>query len=163
MVLSFIQRWLRTLLRPDWSRCHDFHFIDPVPGLPPHPRINFAGRAPLTRPSSPDSISGSGSGSANCLNSQSTPLLTILPPEIRCQIWEEVMGGHAFHVIIEHGLTLTMDKRKHFLGWRCESANPSACDMQWYGRCRRLAPPLSETELMERKHILALLLTCRRM
>ena len=60
----------------------------PVSGSPP---------APLAaRPSSPHSISGS--GSASCLNSQSTPLLIILPS----QIWEEALWRHAFHLIIAH-------------------------------------------------------------
>jgi hypothetical protein len=170
MVLSFIrrwliglltrsQRWLRNYLRPNRNRCGDFTLVDPLYRFPPEARIDFVGRATLTRPSTPDP--NSSSGSVSCLNSQSTPLLAILPPEIRCQIWEEVLGGHAFHLHIETISNMIMDRRQ-FFGWRCNSPNPSTCDSRGPPILCRLAP-LSGEELMERKHMLALLLTCRRM
>ena len=71
MVLSLVRRWLKTLLNGSRSSGLDLSFEVPVSGSPP------AALAEHYRPSSPHSISGP--GSASCLNSQSTPLLNILP------------------------------------------------------------------------------------
>jgi hypothetical protein len=154
MVLSFVRRWLGTLLKPRKYQCgSDFGVEKHIPSLPSQSLVDFVRRAPLTRPSSPNSVSNYGSSSTSYPNSHSTSLLTILPPEIRCQIWKEVVGGHSFYLIVDQSRRLT--------GWRSGFANPSTCDEPRPRAYRRPTPTLSE-ELWERKNILALLLTCRR-
>jgi hypothetical protein len=94
MVLSLVRRWLKTLLAGSRSSGIDLSFEIPVEVLL---EVPVGGSPPaVNRPSSPHSISGS--GSASCLNSQSTPLLINLP----MSNWEEALWGHAFHLIIAH-------------------------------------------------------------
>lgn len=55
-------------------------------------RIDFQGRVPLTRPSSPNSEDGT--------IEEERPRLMALPSELRMQVWEQVLGGMAFHLFL---------------------------------------------------------------
>lgn len=162
MFWRIVQGWLRARLAPTAWRCAgDFDAGEDIPAWPPQSRIDFAGRKPLTRPSSPDMSSHSDSDSAHDLSPQPTPLLTILPPEIRCQIWKEALGGRSYHFIIRHNRLLS--------SWIYEDTEANPDDSQhWPWRSRpsdphrgyQPRPPVSNEELLERQHVLALLLTC---
>ena len=114
-----------------------------VRGPLPNVQIDFAGRTPLTRPSSPRPVPKDNVGS-KC------PLLT-LPLEIRQQIWEEVIGGgRTFHlVMVERQLKAP----------ECLSPDPVTCN----GGCRRLWDLNSNAVKSSQKFLLPLLLTSRQM
>ena len=68
--------------------------LDPyAAGPPPVARIDFLGRQPLTRPPSQNTIP-----EISSLDSNAQSPLAVFPLEIRQQIWEDVLGGHTFHI-----------------------------------------------------------------
>jgi hypothetical protein len=114
-----------------------------VRGSLPSTQIDFAGRTPLTRPSSPrPALEG---------NVGSKCYLDAFPLEIRQQIWGEVVGGgRTFHlVMVERQLKAP----------ECLSPDPVTCN----GDCRRLWGPNSEAVKSCQKFLLPLLLTSRQM
>ena len=122
-----------------------------IRGPLPDVRIDFAGRTPLTRPSSARPASGDNVGLKCSLGT--------LPLEIRQQIWEEVMdGGRTFHLVMVGGRTfdLVMVERQ-LRAPECLSSDPGHCN----GGCRRLYGP--GVVKSPKKFLLPLLLTCRQM
>jgi hypothetical protein len=112
-------------------------------------KIDFTGRVPLTRPSSPTPVPIP----ENNLGSKS-PLDT-LPLEIRQQIWEEVVaGGRTFHLVM---VEVLLERRLR--APECRSPNPGTCN----GSCRRLGGPSASAVKPGKKFLLPLLLTSRKM
>lgn len=70
-------------------------FSDPGPSA--DAIFDIQGNAILLDPPSPKYISES-----NPNSELDTPVLS-LPPEVRCQIWEEILGGHKIHLEVEKG------------------------------------------------------------
>ena len=146
---TLLPTWLTSLvpsLKPKQRPRRDPFDYDPLP--PPRIRPN---RLPITRPSSPDSVSS--------LNLSSTPqpqslLLEVLPREIRQQIWSHVLGGHTIQLEIV-GASLG--------GLHCLSADPNTCnDRRWGCRTgdRDISPPTLPEKLGK---LSSLLKTCRQM
>lgn len=107
-------------------------------GHPPITRIDLSGeRNPLTRPPSPRLETEIATDlPQECL------LLDVLPLEIRQLIWEEVLGGHYFHLDIQ-SFVLT--------GGLCVAPTPNTC---YNGGCRVQFPD-------EKNLLLPILLSCK--
>ncbi|KAL2076238.1 hypothetical protein VTL71DRAFT_1181 [Oculimacula yallundae] len=105
-------KWLIKRLRPkprgrpqDWC---DYE-------LPP-PRL-IPNRLPITRPSTPCSLPAPKPGSAPGTHTR-TPLLELLPLEIRRKIWLLVLGGQTLHLGLDEG---------QLEAAQCLSADPDEC------------------------------------
>ena len=145
--LFFLPNWIRNLL-PAQPRFEPEYGVFDAAGPAPDARIDFLGRIPLTRPSSPNQISECSSDSASTseigteCELQPQPFLEVMPPEIRYQIWKDVLGGFSFHLKLE---------RRRLRGWVCMSQDPSTCNSDKTLRC---GPS-------ERQYMISLLLICR--
>jgi hypothetical protein len=147
-------RWIQNLL-PARRPCQvELYGAHDAAGPTPDARIDFFGRIPLTRPSSPSEASECDSEcDSECIfkignesKLQPQPLLVVLPAEIRQQIWKDVLGGFAFHLKLE---------RRRLRGWVCLSPDPLYCNS---------APAMHRrTSRLDTRHIISLLLTCRQM
>lgn len=127
------------------------HFFDAdLAGPPIDVRIDFHGRLPLTRPSSPDSEDN--------IKVEARPRLMALPSEIRMQIWEDVLGGMAFHLFLTMLDEYDISTPRQLRGQSCEFPNHKLCNpdpeskYRGGGRFHR-----------ERYEHISLLLTCKQM
>lgn len=112
---------------------------------PPDTRIDLSGeRNPLTRPPSPRLEAEFTTDSP-----QACLLLDVLPLEVRQLIWEEVLGGHYFH----------LDLRSNVLiGEFCVSKSPNTC-LYSSGGCRLRLP--EKIIQLEKNLLLPILLSCK--
>lgn len=104
--------WLPSLTPAQPRLCGRTHQRDGFPaGPPPEQRVDHFRRHQLT-PRSPE---------------PSMSLLDILPLEIRQRIWEYVLGGHTFHLVINGGsLTAT-----RLAATYCRSPDSTSCEGIW--------------------------------
>jgi hypothetical protein len=151
--VSFLPRWIQNLFPAQRTFQFEYGAFD-APGPTPDARIDFLGRMPLTRPSSPSQTSECNSECDSECDSkigkesklQPQPLLVVLPAEIRQQIWKDVLGGFTFHLKLE---------RERLKGWICLSPDPLYCNNASDLHLR--------TSRLERRRLISLLLTCRQM
>jgi hypothetical protein len=156
--LDLLPKWIQNFFpaQPTIQVEHDV--ARPIPKT----RIDFLGRIPVTRPSSPSEDSECNSDcDSECEfkiarisqtgkeESKLQPLLMLLPTEIRQQIWKDVLGGFTIHLHLEH---------RRLRGWVCCAPDPKNCNNVKAFHCA----PGGRLDI-ERKEIISLLLVCRLM
>ncbi|OBT51750.1 hypothetical protein VE04_08730, partial [Pseudogymnoascus sp. 24MN13] len=120
---------------------------------PAHATIDIRGTATPLDPSSPNPHSGR---NPNLEPGASPPLLLNLPPEIRHQIWAEILSGNTIHLEVERG---------SLRGTKCIARDPSKCHDGPFTRGCQAARDLERRQKTKpaaggKLNLLPLLLTC---